>query len=300
MNDEAPRLTEAAEKALALPPEKRIEYIQRDRWIGYDVAKEVIDRMEALLNHPPVQRTPNLLLIGETNNGKTSILQRFRARHPPKDDFLSDEAVSLQVLYIELEGAPSEDGLYCQILSALFSPFKYSMPTPKKRELVYRLFDKLGIRMLIIDEMNNLLASRKDKQQTFLNAVKRMGNVLQVPIVAAGVIEAARAIHTDPQMANRFEPFALPLWRDDERYWRLLASFERMLPLKEPSDLVEERLAGRILSISEGRLGEISQLLKNAAVYAVREGTERIDEKALKSFKWVPPSKRRQAAELLV
>jgi len=41
-------------------------------------------------------------------------------------------------------------------------------------------------------------------------------------------------------------------------------------------------------------------LLKNAAVYAVREGTERIDEKALKSFKWVPPSKRRQAAELLV
>ncbi len=80
----------------------------------------------------------------------------------------------------------------------------------------------------------------------------------------------------------------------------LLASFEQTLPLHEPSKLAEERLARKLLALSEGSLGELSMLLCIAALYAVQTGTERIDEKVLAAVDWTPPSERRRRAERFV
>jgi hypothetical protein len=38
-----------------------------------------------------------------------------------------------------------------------------------------------------------------------------LGNELQIPIIAAGTAEALHAIQCDDQLANRFEPIAVPL-----------------------------------------------------------------------------------------
>ena len=297
METENLHLTETAGKALFLSKDERVEYILKDRWIGYTRAKEAMDKLEMLLVHPKVQRMPNLLLVGDTNNGKTSIVKRFTKKHPPDDDIWEKEHLEMPVLYVEIDATPSEDSLYCEILLSLFSPFTYSMPTAKKREQAYRLLRNVGVKLLVIDEIHNLLSSRKEKQQGLLNAIKRLGNTLQISIVAVGTVDAARAIHSDPQMANRFEPFALSQWGDNEEYWRLLASLEKMLPLKHPSDLSGEKISRRILAMSEGRIGEITQLLKLAAVNAVRTGKEKIDECDLIALDWTPPSKRRVAAE---
>ena len=50
---------------------------------------------------------------------------------------------------------------------------------------------------------------------------------------------------------------------------RLLTSFEALLPLKKPSNLVEDRIAMKILSLSEGTIGEISTILKKSAIQAI-------------------------------
>jgi hypothetical protein len=75
-------------------------------------------------------------------------------------------------------------------------------------------------------------------------------------LVAAGTVEALRAIQSDDQLANRFSPFALPPWRIDEEYLRLLNTLEAPLPSREPSHLVEPALAKKILALGEGILGE--------------------------------------------
>lgn len=54
-----------------------------------------------------------------------------------------------------------------------------------------------------------------------------------------------------------------------EEYLRLLTSFEALLPLKKPSNLVEDRIAMKILSLSEGTIGEISTILKKSAIQAI-------------------------------
>jgi hypothetical protein len=112
-------------------------------------------------------------------------------------------------------------------------------------------------------------------------------------------MDAVRAIQTDPQMANRFEPVALPRWEMNRDFQMLLASFERILPLQQPSRLAEPALAARLLALSEGTIGELSSLLVVAAAQAIRSGAERIDEDVLIKTGWTPPSVRRRQIEKL-
>src|SRR5450631_1979637 len=106
-------------------------------------------------------------------------------------------------------------------------------------------------------EIQHVLAGPLLKQRQFLNVIKHLGNELQIPIVAAGTQDAFNAIQTDPQLANRFEPAVLQRWTMGEDYLRLLASFEKLLPLEHRSDLLEPAMAIKILSLSEGTIGEI-------------------------------------------
>jgi hypothetical protein len=80
-------------------------------------------------------------------------------------------------------------------------------------------------------------------------------------------------------------------------FLRLLASFERALPLRQPSRLIEARVAQTLLAQSEGSLGELSALLTTAAVYAVTHAIEQINDAVLVAIDWVPPSERRRQAE---
>jgi hypothetical protein len=154
--------------------------------------------------------------------------------------------------------------------------------------------------MLIIDEIHHILAGHISKQHLFLNVLKYLGNELRIPLVGVGTIDAIRAMQTDPQMANRFEPVGLPRWDMSREFQTLLSSFERFLPLKYASGLAQPVLAAKLLALSEGTIGELSQLLTTAAARAIRTGKERIDEDLLARLNWTPPSARRRDIERLM
>ncbi len=120
-----------------------------------------------------------------------------------------------------------------------------------------------------------------------------MGNELQIPIVGVGTRDAFNAVQTDPQLANRFEPELLGRWTMSDDYLRLLASFEVAFALERPSKLVERTLAQKILTLSEGTIGEISALLTRAALDAIERGTEQITSASLDRSGYVAPRERR-------
>lgn len=274
------------------PNAKRIRDLAVSPIIGYPLAKKAIDRMEDLLVHPPTHRMPNLLLVGSTNNGKTVIADRFLKQHPafsvPDEDF-----VRVPVLMVQAPPMPDEKRFYNGILERLFTPYKINDKIDRKQYQVIKLLANVQAKMLIIDEIHHILAGNLTKQRGFLNVIKYLSNELQIPIVAIGTKDAFRAIHTDPQLANRFEPHVLPRWRDGDDYRRLLASFEQNIPLKNPSHLVQDDLSLKILAMSEGSLGEISAVLRLAAVQAIRNGQECITYKTLERLEWLAPSQRK-------
>ena len=158
------------------------------------------------------------------------------------------------------------------------------------------LLATIGVKVLIIDEIQHVLAGPLLRQRAFLNVIKHLGNELQQPIVALGTQDAFNAIQTDPQLANRFEPAVLHRWTMSEDYLRLLASFAKVIPLEHGSELLEPVMAIKILSLSEGTIGEISALLCRSAIAAIESGTERITIASLERCGYVAPSERRRAA----
>lgn len=286
-------LNESTFKLLELSDAERIERIRAPRWIGYPQAKTILAKLEDLLTYPKSHRMPNLLVVGDTNNGKTMLVQRFCSQHPA-DDNPSGDGIRVPVLFVQAPPIPDEGRFYNAILELLFAPYKPNDRVDKKQFQVIKLLKYVGLRMLVIDEIHHVLAGNLNRQRTFLNVLKYLGNELQVPIVAAGTRDAFRALQTDPQLANRFEPALLPRWEFDTDFLRLLASFERMLPLREPSALHDTTLATKLFSMSEGYIGELSRLLTNAAVHAVETGRERIDERVLNGIGWVPASDRKR------
>jgi hypothetical protein len=161
---------------------------------------------------------------------------------------------------------------------------------------VLTVFQEIGVQVLVIDEIHHIIAGSMQRQRAFLNCIKYLGNELQIPIVGVGTGEALNALQSDPQLANRFEPVTLPRWKLDEEYLRLVASFERMLPLRNPSGLMEVALASKILAMSEGTIGEIAAVLTKAAVLAVETKHERIDANLLDKVDYVTPSQRKRRA----
>jgi hypothetical protein len=275
---------------------ERIERIRASRWIGYPRAKAILDKLEDLLIYPKTHRMPNLLIVGETNNGKTMLVQRFRKQHPASDNPGGD-GIFVPVLVIQAPPVPDEGRFYNTILDALFAPYKPNDRVDKKQFQAIKLLRYVGLKMLVIDEIHHILAGNLNKQRAFLNVIKYLGNELQLPIVGVGTKDAFRAIQTDPQLANRFEPAVLPLWKFDEDFLRLLKSFEMMLPLRQVSNLHETTLATSIYSLSEGHIGEVSKLLTEAAACAIESGKECIDAKALKATGWVSPSDRKRQVD---
>lgn len=278
----------------ALPAPDRIARLHDRRWIRYSRADIVLGKLETLFEHGPGSlRPPNLLIAGPTNNGKSMIAERFRRAHPsgPSED---GEHEIIPVLLVQMPTSPTIRRFYGAILSALNAPVSPHGTIDRAERLTLDTLPKVRTRVLVIDELHNMLAGSWRQQREFLNVLRFLGNTLRMPIVALGTKEAQIALRSDDQMENRFEPFVLPRWRDDHEFARLLASFEASLPLRAASGLaVDPDLRALVLRRTDGMIGEINALLVSAARASLATGRECIDRRAIDKADYRGPDERR-------
>jgi len=287
-----------AEK-INLPGPERITMMSSDRWVGYPQARLIIERMEELFAQPKKARMPNLLIVGHTNNGKTHILERFLRSHPAADN-IGEDSILLPVLYVQAPPGPDESAFYDAILKNFATPIRPRDHARNKRSQVIDLMTGVGTKMLIVDEVHHLLSGDSTKQSQMLNALKYLGNELRIPIVAAGVETAFNAIQIDAQLSNRFQPLPLPRWKQGDEWGKLIATFEKLLPLQKPSNLSRPSAAKVLWEMSEGLIGELVEILLKSGMAAIKGGAEKITIEDLERLDWTPPSSRRRKVETLL
>lgn len=284
----------AAREVARLPSSERVHRIRADRWIGYPKAVDAVERLEMLFRWPRKQRMPNLLLVGPTNNGKSMIVERFHRRHPPLTEL---DRENIPVVCVQMPSEPSVLRFYTALLAALGAPLRPRQRLADVERLALVLLREVGVRMLVIDELHNVLAGRGETRREFLNLLRFLGNELRIPLVGVGTREAYLAVRSDDQLENRFEPFVLPVWEAGDDTRSLLASFAASFPLHSPSLIDTEDMARYLLARSEGTIGELARLLTAAAVAAVESGEERINQRTLTMADYVGPNERRRLFE---
>ncbi|MBE7635718.1 AAA family ATPase [Sneathiella sp. P13V-1] len=287
-------MTQKTQQVFLAGKDQRTLWVQQDHWINYPTAAKALNQMEKLLTSPARTRMQNLLIFGESNNGKTAILNQFCKEHPIDENPEGDH-ILCPVFKIEAPPEASIQAFYTTILDLLCVPFRYNDRIEKKAHQVETVLRQIGVKVLIIDEVHNMLAGTALKQQQFRNVLKYLSNTLQISIVAAGTNDALNALSADKQIRSRFMPFKLNHWTLNKDYLRLLYTLESRLPLAEPTRLVDHKtLYMHLFERSEQVIGEIIELVREATLIAIEEDAPKLTLDIFRKVDRLSPSSRRQ------
>jgi hypothetical protein len=276
-----PHLHSSQHEIARLSSEERILWIRQERWIQYPRAKRILERLADLVDYPPHDRMPCLVIYGGTGMGKTRVVQKFLPDNRAHFDRKLGRT-RVPVVSIQMPPAPVERDLYEEILVAMGGVFAYGTSVTTLRHRIRALARQLEVRMLVIDEIHSLLAGSFREQRIILNAIRFLANDLRIPLVCLGTEQANQALMTDQQLADRFSAAELPAWENDPSFEQLLLSFESILPLQRSSEFRDPKFQQRVLSLTEGVLGRICRLVETAAIEAIKSGEERISVSLLK------------------
>lgn len=289
--DHQASLLEGVRTVLFKTPLERIQKAQEKVWIPYPQALSILNELEIAFLEKANNRMQHFTIVGDSNNGKTTILNYFMEQHPP---VLKGGQNHIPIVYFTAPIAPSSNILYEKILDALNVPYLTTESSSRKEKQVENVLSALGTKMIIIDEMQDIYHGGVREQTKFLSALKQLGTNAKVSVIAVGVPEVQRTLSSEIQIARRFDTLRLDTWEFNEDFARLLMSFEKTLPLREPSRLYRKSLLQKIHLMSEGLIGEVAKILTKATIYAIQNNKESIDLEILDSIQYERPSDRRK------
>jgi hypothetical protein len=146
------------------------------------------------------------------------------------------------------------------------------------------LLRQLKVRVIVIDEVHNLLAGSPREQRVILQLFRHLSNELKASLVCLGIADAREAIAGDTQLARRLDQIVLPRWKADEEFQGLVVGVLRSLPLRRPSALSAQSLR-TLARATDGITAKVFGMLNELAIEAVRSGSEQITDDDVEHWK---------------
>ena len=261
---------------------KRIQQIQGERWIGYGAARNIVDRIQSMITMPRLTRMHSLLVIGSTDNGKTTLRKRIENKYQPYAS--ADGQMHYPVVSIQMPPNPDDRAFYNAVLKGIRQPAYFAGKIDHIRDYLIGNLEEYNVKLLMIDEVQHIDRMPIRKQRTLLDTIKYISNEISLPMVAFGTEEAVNVFTADSQLSNRFKKVYLPSWEPNEDFKRLLMSAEKLLPLKEPSGLGDDDMSYFIFSKTNGTIGEVNTLLRYSAIAALNNGQEKITREIIEAL----------------
>src|SRR5260370_8288008 len=188
-------------EAALLTDAELIHRLRQERWVQYPRGERILERLMELVDYPPRDRMPCLVIYGATGMGKTRIIQKFlRDNRTHFDKKLG--RTRLPVVSIQMPPSPSERDLYEELLAAMGGIFTHGTSVTTLRHRIRALARQLEVRLLVIDEIHSLLAGTYREQRILLNSIRFLANDLRLPFFCAGTHDANHPFMTDQQLTH--------------------------------------------------------------------------------------------------
>lgn len=244
-------LDESAAQFLSQTNEIRIKSIQPQYWIEYPCIAEIISNLNALLEYPRKKHMPNILIDGDANTGKTMLIERFHKLNPGYE-LEDNEGVVIPALFMSALEVPNEEGFYNELLKRMFANCYLAESASEKKRRLLVLLNSCNVQMLVIDDIQFVEKEGLEQGSELLDAIQSLGSELMIPIVGIRTTDALRPKNSESSFDSRFIQITLPKLEYGDDYCRLLTKFERMMPLKRPSNLCGKQLSMKLFEMSGG------------------------------------------------
>jgi len=276
------------EEVRDLPAAKRIPYIRhiRLRYPRYDT---ILKQIRHCYDSNDISADPGcLLLVGPTGAGKTTLLEVFLQEHPRT---VTEETKITPVLMSTVDVPATVGNFASGILRDLGDPRSFRGTIRDRLHRIEKFIQDCGVKMLILDETQHIVDRDSDKVlRTVSDGLKGMIKRHHLACVLSGLQDdAERVVESNPQLARLFPdrtilaPF---IWNQDDpdtiKEWRdLLRQLEKALPLRENSRLSNRDMAWRIHFATDGLMGFLMTLIREATYRTIMSSQEYIDEQLL-------------------
>jgi len=131
------------------------------------------------------------------------------------------------------------------------------------------------VEMLIIDEADRL------KPETFPD-VRDINDKLEIAVVLVGTDRLDAVIKRDEQVYNRFRSHRRFGKLAGEEFKKTVAIWEeKVLRLPVASNLTSKEMLKILLKATEGYIGRLDEILREAAIKSLSRGFKKIDKKVL-------------------
>jgi hypothetical protein len=215
--------------------------------------------------------------------GKTMLVEKFRRANLPTVSTIAGRE-TLPVLSISLCPKPSERRVYAQLLTSAGVNVRHAATLIELEVRALALLKQLNVRVIVIDEVHNLLAGSAREQRVMLQLFRHLSNELKASLVCLGIADAREAIAGDTQLARRLDQLALPRWKADEEFQTLVVAILRSLPLRRPSALSAHSVR-TLTRVTDGITAKVFSMLNELAIEAVRSGKEEITDHDVEAWK---------------
>ncbi|WP_066342945.1 TniB family NTP-binding protein [Azohydromonas lata] len=280
MSDYAHLEREAA-AVVEMPLQERVDFCNEEHWVGYRRAGDILHQLDALYLHPSM---PGLLVVADSDNGKSAVIAQFLSRHPMTLDAEGRPASYLP--WISMPEQPTPSTSWSAVLWRLLIQHGTKSATSSKRREAIAAMRYVHARALVISNFDRVANAGTDAV-ALLAAIADASTTLQIPIVAAGTPPAITALKFDSRLRSGLQCVELGRWELSAEYLTFLAGYERWLPLPEPSNLASSDLAPIIYDLGGNTIGGTVRVLKRAAIHALQTGRANIDARVLRTMELV-------------
>ena len=245
-----------------------------------------------------IQRRQGMLLKGSTNSGKTRILRKFKKRIEQDrggEITVGDykQKISLHpIIYIS---TPPLKMLFMfkDILKQLNAPCPVRT---SQDELLGKVIESLiesEVRMLILDEFQNVLEGEKGNLPLLMRILVHISNKAGMSLVLAGTPEIDVAISKHDPLRNRLLLFKTSIWSKGKDFQDFLFAMGASHNIICEPHLYSPKMAKKIFNMTEGIIGEVSNVLFRLSALSDNGFiNEEIFSKLEKN--WIIPSKRKK------
>lgn len=228
-------------------------------------------------------REPECLFIqGETGTGKSTLMETYSKSYPRK---ITKEGTIVPILSGVVPAGATVKGVASKLLWNLGDPAHSRGSRDTMTIRLIQLIKDCRVELIFLDEMNHFIERDSEKLlKTVSDWLKELIIETKIPLVAFGLPTAELVLSpsTNPQLSRRFShrrslnPFG---WQHDdgEEFRTLLHLIETQLPLLENSRLTEKDMALRFYYASDGTIGYVMTLIRNATKLALKQNRERLE-----------------------
>lgn len=246
----------------------------------------VLGLLERCLADSEYSADPKCLFIGgHTGAGKSSLIDAFIARYPR----INGETVdTIPVLAAAIPAVATTKGTVSSLLAALGDSKAYQGELARLTGRLLHYLRVCRVRIIIVDEFQHVIDRDSSKVLArTADLLKTIVNQSHIPLVLVGLPHSERILEENPQLSRRFSRrtllsgfgFKTPEQRKEFR--KLLELIDRNLPFAVSAGLDHPETAEWFFKHTQGTLGLVMMLVREAAERAIDRGADRIERNDL-------------------